>query len=112
MMEAEIGALQVEKRVRNRVEGGRWRRRSVSIILNEQMKAIQKELGDGEDARGELEELEAQLGEAKMPQAAREKADAELRKLKTMGPMSAEATVVRNAISTGFPPCRGRNPAG
>ncbi|MGB1418796.1 MAG: endopeptidase La, partial [Candidatus Puniceispirillaceae bacterium] len=62
------------------------------------MKAIQKELGDSEEGRGELEELEAQLEEAKMPQAAREKADAELRKLKNMGPMSAEATVVRNYL--------------
>ena len=96
-MEEEIGALQVEKRVRNRVKR-QMEKTQREYYLNEQMKAIQKELGDGEDGRGELEELEAQLEEAKMPQAAREKADAELRKLKNMGPMSAEATVVRNYL--------------
>ena len=97
LMEEEIGALQVEKRVRNRVKR-QMEKTQREYYLNEQMKAIQKELGDGEDGRGELEELEAQLEEAKMPQAAREKADAELRKLKNMGPMSAEATVVRNYL--------------
>ncbi|MEC8205591.1 MAG: endopeptidase La [Pseudomonadota bacterium] len=97
LMEEEIGALQVEKRVRNRVKR-QMEKTQREYYLNEQMKAIQKELGDGEDGRGELEELEAQLEEAKMPEAAREKADAELRKLKNMGPMSAEATVVRNYL--------------
>ena len=97
LMEEEIGALQVEKRVRNRVKR-QMEKTQREYYLNEQMKAIQKELGDGEEGRGELEELEAQLEEAKMPQAAREKADAELRKLKNMGPMSAEATVVRNYL--------------
>ena len=97
LIEEEIGALQVEKRVRNRVKR-QMEKTQREYYLNEQMKAIQKELGDGEDGRGELEELEAQLEEAKMPQAAREKADAELRKLKNMGPMSAEATVVRNYL--------------
>ena len=97
LMEEEIGALQVEKRVRNRVKR-QMEKTQREYYLNEQMKAIQKELGDGEDGRGELEELEAQLEEAKMPQAAREKADGELRKLKNMGPMSAEATVVRNYL--------------
>ena len=97
LMEDEIGALQVEKRVRNRVKR-QMEKTQREYYLNEQMKAIQKELGDGEDGRSELEELEAQLEEAKMPQAAREKADAELRKLKNMGPMSAEATVVRNYL--------------
>ena len=97
LMEEEIGALQVEKRVRNRVKR-QMEKTQREYYLNEQMKAIQKELGDGEDGRGELEELEAQLEEAKMPQAAREKADTELRKLKNMGPMSAEATVVRNYL--------------
>ena len=97
LMEEEIGALQVEKRVRNRVKR-QMEKTQREYYLNEQMKAIQKELGDGEDGRGELEELEAQLEEAKMPQAARDKADAELRKLKNMGPMSAEATVVRNYL--------------
>ena len=97
LMEEEIGALQVEKRVRNRVKR-QMEKTQREYYLNEQMKAIQKELGDGEDGRGELEELEAQLEETKMPQAAREKADAEMRKLKNMGPMSAEATVVRNYL--------------
>ena len=97
LMEDEIGALQVEKRVRNRVKR-QMEKTQREYYLNEQMKAIQKELGDSEEGRGELEELEAQLEEAKMPQAAREKADAELRKLKNMGPMSAEATVVRNYL--------------
>ena len=97
LMEEEIGALQVEKRVRNRVKR-QMEKTQREYYLNEQMKAIQKELGDGEEGHGELEELEAQLEEAKMPQAAREKADAELRKLKNMGPMSAEATVVRNYL--------------
>ena len=97
IMEGEIGVLQVEKRIRSRVKR-QMEKTQREYYLNEQMKAIQKELGDGEDGRGELEELEAQLEEAKMPQAAREKADAELRKLKNMGPMSAEATVVRNYL--------------
>ena len=97
LMENEIGALQVEKRVRNRVKR-QMEKTQREYYLNEQMKAIQKELGDGEDGRGELEELEVQLAALKMPKAAREKADAELRKLKNMGPMSAEATVVRNYL--------------
>ena len=97
LMEEEIGALQVEKRVRNRVKR-QMEKTQREYYLNEQMKAIQKELGDGDDGRGELEELEAALADTKMPKAAREKADAELRKLKNMGPMSAEATVVRNYL--------------
>ncbi|NCF48919.1 MAG: endopeptidase La [Bacteroidetes bacterium] len=97
LMENEIGALQVEKRVRSRVKR-QMEKTQREYYLNEQMKAIQKELGDGEDGRGELEELEEALAEWKMPKAVREKADAELRKLKNMGPMSAEATVVRNYL--------------
>ncbi|MEX0502670.1 endopeptidase La [Alphaproteobacteria bacterium LSUCC0719] len=97
LMEEEIGALQVEKRVRNRVKR-QMEKTQREYYLNEQMKAIQKELGDGDDGRGELEELETALADMKMPKAAREKADAELRKLKNMGPMSAEATVVRNYL--------------
>jgi ATP-dependent Lon protease len=97
LMEEEIGALQVEKRVRNRVKR-QMEKTQREYYLNEQMKAIQKELGDGDDGRGELEELETALADTKMPKAAREKADAELRKLKNMGPMSAEATVVRNYL--------------
>ena len=97
LMEGEIGALQVEKRVRNRVKR-QMEKTQREYYLNEQMKAIQKELGDGDDGGGELEELEKALAELKMPKSAREKADAELKKLKNMGPMSAEATVVRNYL--------------
>ena len=95
-MEGEIGALQV-KSVRNRVKR-QMEKTQREYYLNEQMKAIQKELGDGEDGGNELDELEAALAELKMPKAAREKADAELKKLRNMGPMSAEATVVRNYL--------------
>ncbi|MDA7599116.1 endopeptidase La [Alphaproteobacteria bacterium] len=97
LMEGEIGALQVEKRVRNRVKR-QMEKTQREYYLNEQMKAIQKELGDGEDGGNEMEELEKALADLKMPKAAREKADAELKKLKNMGPMSAEATVVRNYL--------------
>ncbi len=97
LMEGEIGALQVEKRVRNRVKR-QMEKTQREYYLNEQMKAIQKELGDGEDGGNELDELEAALAKLKMPKAAREKADAELKKLRNMGPMSAEATVVRNYL--------------
>ena len=97
LMEGEIGALQVEKKVRNRVKR-QMEKTQREYYLNEQMKAIQKELGDGDESGSELDELEAALAELKMPKAAREKADAELKKLKNMGPMSAEATVVRNYL--------------
>ena len=97
LMEGEIGALQVEKRVRNRVKR-QMEKTQREYYLNEQMKAIQKELSDGEDGSNELDELETALAEAKMPKAAREKAEAELKKLRNMGPMSAEATVVRNYL--------------
>jgi len=96
-METEIGALQVEKRVRNRVKR-QMEKTQREYYLNEQMKAIQKELGDSEDGGNELDELEAQLADLKMPKAAREKANVELKKLRNMGPMSAEATVVRNYL--------------
>ncbi len=97
LMEGEIGALQVEKRVRNRVKR-QMEKTQREYYLNEQMKAIQKELGDSEDGGNEVDELEAALAGVKMPKAAREKADAELKKLRNMGPMSAEATVVRNYL--------------
>ncbi len=97
LMEGEIGALQVEKRVRNRVKR-QMEKTQREYYLNEQMKAIQKELGDGEEGGSELDELETALSHTKMPKAAREKADAELKKLRNMGPMSAEATVVRNYL--------------
>ena len=97
VMEGEIGALQVEKRVRNRVKR-QMEKTQREYYLNEQMKAIQKELGEGEDGMNELDEIEAQLNEMKLPKLVRGKAAAELKKLRNMGPMSAEATVVRNYL--------------
>ncbi|MDP4785157.1 MAG: endopeptidase La, partial [Alphaproteobacteria bacterium] len=97
VMEGEIGALQVEKRVRNRVKR-QMEKTQREYYLNEQMKAIQKELGEGEDGMNELDEIEAQLNGMKLPKLVREKAAAELKKLRNMGPMSAEATVVRNYL--------------
>jgi ATP-dependent Lon protease len=96
-MESEIGVLQVEKRIRNRVKRA-MEKTQREYYLNEQMKAIQKELGDGEDGRDELGELEESIRKSKMPKEAREKAEGELRKLRNMSPMSAEATVVRNYL--------------
>ena len=96
-MESEIGALQVEKRVRNRVKR-QMEKTQREYYLNEQMKAIQKELGETEDGVNELDEIEAQLKSLNMPKAALEKGEAELKKLRNMGPMSAEATVVRNYL--------------
>src|SRR6056300_658647 len=97
VMEGEIGALQVEKRVRNRVKR-QMEKTQREYYLNEQMKAIQKELGEGEDGMNELDEIEDQLYDMKLPKPVREKATAELKKLRNMGPMSAEATVVRNYL--------------
>ena len=97
VMEGEIGALQVEKRVRNRVKR-QMEKTQREYYLNEQMKAIQKELGEGEDGMNELDEIEDQLNGMKLPKLVREKAAAELKKLRNMGPMSAEATVVRNYL--------------
>ena len=97
VMDGEIGALQVEKRVRNRVKR-QMEKTQREYYLNEQMKAIQKELGEGEDGMNELDEIEAQLNEMKLPKLVRGKAAAELKKLRNMGPMSAEATVVRNYL--------------
>ena len=96
-MEAEISVLQVEKRIRSRVKR-QMEKTQREYYLNEQMKAIQKELGDGEDGQGELAELEERIGKTRLSKEAREKADAEFRKLKQMSPMSAEATVVRNYL--------------
>ena len=97
VMEGEIGALQVEKRVRNRVKR-QMEKTQREYYLNEQMKAIQKELGEGEDGMNELDEIEAQLNDMKLPKLVRGKAASELKKLRNMGPMSAEATVVRNYL--------------
>ena len=96
-MEAEISVLQVEKRIRSRVKR-QMEKTQREYYLNEQMKAIQKELGEGEDGRDEASELEARIKKTKLTKEAREKADAELKKLRTMSPMSAEATVVRNYL--------------
>ncbi|MGE5652199.1 MAG: endopeptidase La [Bacillota bacterium] len=97
-LEAELDILQVEKRIRGRVKR-QMEKSQREYYLNEQVKAIQKELGEGEEG-ADLEELEKRIIAAKMPKEAREKAEAELKKLKLMSPMSAEATVVRNYIDT------------
>ncbi|MCA7120182.1 MAG: endopeptidase La [Acidibrevibacterium sp.] len=96
-MEAEIGVLQVEKRIRNRVKR-QMEKTQREYYLNEQLKAIQKELGEGEDGKDEAAELEARIKKTKLSKEAREKAVQELKKLRTMSPMSAEATVVRNYL--------------
>jgi ATP-dependent Lon protease len=97
MMQGEMSVLQVEKKIKTRVKS-QMERTQREYYLNEQMKAIQKELGDGEDGQNEVDELEAKIAETKLSKEAREKVDAELKKLKNMSPMSAEATVVRNYL--------------
>ncbi|KAF1036832.1 MAG: Lon protease [Herbaspirillum frisingense] len=97
-LEGELDILQVEKRIRGRVKR-QMEKSQREYYLNEQVKAIQKELGEGEDG-ADLEELEKKILAAKMPKEALEKAQGELKKLKLMSPMSAEATVVRNYIDT------------
>ncbi len=96
-MESEIGVLQVEKRIRNRVKR-QMEKTQREYYLNEQLKAIQKELGEGEDGKDETAELEARIKKTKFSKEAMEKALGELKKLRTMSPMSAEATVVRNYL--------------
>jgi ATP-dependent Lon protease len=96
-MESEIGVLQVEKRIRNRVKR-QMEKTQREYYLNEQLKAIQKELGEGEDGKDEAAELENRIKNTKLSKEAHEKAMAELKKLRTMSPMSAEATVVRNYL--------------
>ena len=97
LIDAEIDMLQIEKRIRGRVKQ-QMEKSQREYYLNEQMKAIQKELGEMEDAPNELTELEQKIEQAGMPREAREKATSELTKLRLMSPMSAEATVVRNYI--------------
>jgi ATP-dependent Lon protease len=97
-LETEIDILQVEKRIRGRVKR-QMEKSQREYYLNEQVKAIQKELGEGEEG-ADLEELEKKIKAARMPKQARQKAESELKKLKLMSPMSAEATVVRNYIDT------------
>ena len=96
-LEEEIDLLQVEKRIRGRVKR-QMEKSQREYYLNEQMKAIQKELGDMDDAPNEVEDLARKIEQAGMPKEAREKATSELNKLKMMSPMSAEATVVRNYV--------------
>ncbi|MCZ2203746.1 endopeptidase La [Bartonella sp. A05] len=96
-MEGEISVLQVEKRIRSHVKR-QMEKTQREYYLNEQLKAIQKELGAGDDSRDELSELEDCIKKTKLSKDAREKAGAELRKLRNMSPMSAEATVVRNYL--------------
>src|SRR5437868_2363680 len=98
LLEHEVDILQVEKRIRGRVKR-QMEKSQREYYLNEQVKAIQKELGDGEEG-ADLEELEKKIKAARMPKEARKKADSELKKLKLMSPMSAEATVVRNYLDT------------
>jgi len=97
-LETEIDILQVEKRIRGRVKR-QMEKSQREYYLNEQVKAIQKELGEGEDG-ADLDELDKKVKAARMPKQARAKAESELKKLKLMSPMSAEATVVRNYIDT------------
>ena len=97
LMQSEADQLQVEKRIRSRVKK-QMEKSQRDYYLNEQIKAIQKELGEEENAISEIEQLRQKIEEARMPLEAREKAEAELQKLKMMSPMSAEATVVRSYI--------------
>jgi ATP-dependent Lon protease len=96
-MEGEIGVLQVEKKIRSRVKR-QMEKTQREYYLNEQLKAIQKELGETEDGRDELAEIEERIKKTKLSKEARDKASAELKKLRQMSPMSAEATVVRNYL--------------
>ena len=96
-IEGEIGVLQVEKKIRSRVKR-QMEKTQREYYLNEQLKAIQKELGESEEGKDELQELEEKLAKLKLSKEAREKANNELKKLRNMSPMSAEATVVRNYL--------------
>ncbi|MGR3540176.1 MAG: LON peptidase substrate-binding domain-containing protein, partial [Hasllibacter sp.] len=96
-MRGEVSVLQVEKKIKTRVKS-QMEKTQREYYLNEQMKAIQKELGDSEDGSNEVAELEQRIAETKLSKEAREKAEGELKKLKNMSPMSAEATVVRNYL--------------
>ncbi len=95
LMQGEMSVLHVEKKIKTRVKT-QMERTQREYYLNEQMKAIQKELGDSEEGQSEVDELEAKIAETKLSKEAREKVETELKKLRNMSPMSAEATVVRN----------------
>ena len=97
LMQGEMSVLKVEKKIKTRVKS-QMERTQREYYLNEQMKAIQKELGDGEEGQNEITELEERIAQTKLSKEALEKATGELKKLKNMSPMSAEATVVRNYL--------------
>ena len=97
LMQGEMSVLQVEKKIKSRVKN-QMEKTQREYYLNEQMKAIQKELGDGEDGQNEINELAEKIARTKFSKEARDKAEGELKKLKSMSPMSAEATVVRNYL--------------
>jgi ATP-dependent Lon protease len=97
LMQGEMSVLKVEKKIKTRVKS-QMERTQRDYYLNEQMKAIQKELGDGEDGQNEVAELEARVSNTKLSKEALEKVESEIKKLKNMSPMSAEATVVRNYL--------------
>ncbi|PCD75746.1 endopeptidase La [Pseudothioclava arenosa] len=97
LMQGEVSVLQVEKKIKSRVKS-QMEKTQREYYLNEQMKAIQKELGDGEEGQNEIAELEEKIRAAKLSKEARDKVEGELKKLKSMSPMSAEATVVRNYL--------------
>jgi ATP-dependent Lon protease len=97
LMEGEISVLQVEKKIRGRVKR-QMEKTQREYYLNEQMKAIQRELGEPDDTRDEMQELEKRIKKTKLSKEAREKVDAEMKKLRNMSPMSAESTVVRNYL--------------
>ncbi|MBU6473860.1 MAG: endopeptidase La, partial [Alphaproteobacteria bacterium] len=97
LIESEIGVLQVERKIRSRVKR-QMEKTQREYYLNEQLKAIQKELGEGEEGRDELSEIDERIRKTKLSKEAREKAQAEMKKLRQMSPMSAEATVVRNYL--------------
>ncbi len=99
MIEGEIGVLNVEKRIRSRVKR-QMEKTQREYYLNEQMKAIQRELGEGDDGREDIAEFERRIKRTKLSKEARTKAEAELKKLKQMSPISAESTVVRNYLET------------
>ena len=96
-MDDEIGVLQVEKKIRGRVKR-QMDKTQKEYYLNEQMKAIQKELGESNDSKDEISEIEEKLKKINLSEEAKDKVKSEIKKLKTMGPMSAEATVVRNYL--------------
>ncbi|MBC7768019.1 MAG: LON peptidase substrate-binding domain-containing protein, partial [Phycisphaerales bacterium] len=97
LIESEVGMLQVERKIRNRVKR-QMEKTQREYYLNEQMKAIQRELGDGDEGREDIAELENRIKNTKLSKEAKTKADAEMKKLRQMSPMSAESTVVRNYL--------------